>query len=187
MIEELSDLSTDMDLYKKFLLGNNEAFNHLIVKYRKMITDFIMYYVKEVEVAEDIAQDSFLYMIINKKEYDFKYSFKTYLYTIARSRTFNYLKKGKKEISVEDINLNGLEATINIEDEVLNNYNRERIESAIAGLKREYQVIIVLYYFQNFKYKEISEILNISMSKTKMMINRAKKKIKKLLMEEDMI
>ena len=43
-------------------------------------------YVKNIEIAEDIAQDSFMYMIINKVEYDFKYSFKTYLYTIAKSR-----------------------------------------------------------------------------------------------------
>ena len=97
MIKETIDKQTDEALYKDFLLGNKEAFNELIIRYRKLLTDFIMYYIKNNDIAEDIAQDSFLYMIINKKEYDFKYSFKTYLYTIAKSRTLNYLKKRKEK------------------------------------------------------------------------------------------
>ena len=67
-----------------------------------------MTYVKNIEIAEDIAQDSFMYMIINKVEYDFKYSFKTYLYTIAKSRALNYLKREKRTIYVEDAILNNV-------------------------------------------------------------------------------
>lgn len=184
MIKETIDKQTDETLYKDFLLGNKEAFNELIIRYRKLLTDFIMYYIKNNDIAEDIAQDSFLYMIINKKEYDFKYSFKTYLYTIAKSRTLNYLKKERKKVYLNDIDLDNTVADMAVEDEVISNFDKEKIKYAIKQLKREYQVIISLYYFQNFKYKEISEIMNISMSKTKMCINRAKKHIRKILKEE---
>lgn len=185
MIKETIDIQTDEALYKHFLLGNKDAFNELIIRYRKMLTNFIMYYIKNSYIAEDIAQDSFLYMIINKKEYDFKYSFKTYLYTIAKSRTLNYLKKEKKKVYLNDIDFDNTVAEIDVEDEVISNFDKEKIKYAMKQLKKEYQIIISLYYFQNFKYKEISEILNISLSKTKMCINRAKKHIRKILKEEE--
>ena len=185
MIKETIDRQTDEALYKHFLLGNKDAFNELIIRYRKLLTNFIMYYIKNSDIAEDIAQDSFLYMIINKKEYDFKYSFKTYLYTIAKSRTLNYLKKEKKKVYLNDIDFDNTVAEIDVEDEVISNFDKEKIKYAMKQLKKEYQIIISLYYFQNFKYKEISEILNISLSKTKMCINRAKKHIREILKEEE--
>lgn len=184
MIKETTNFQTDEILYKKFLLEDSkESFNELIIKHRKALTSFIKYYIKDNDIAEDIAQDSFLYIIINRKDYDFKYSFRTYLYTIAKSRTLNYLKKEKKKIYLDDIDLENMVSDISVEDEAVNNYDKEEIRNAIKQLKREYQIIIALYYFQGFKYKEISEIMNISMSKTKMSINRAKKDMKKLLKE----
>ena len=184
MIKESINEQSDADLYKQFLLGDREAFNLLMIRHRQSLTNFIMYYVRKIEIAEDIAQDSFLYIIINKKDYDFKFSFKTYLYTIAKSRALNYLKREKKQISLNDIDVDNFVSELNVEDEVINNVNRKQILSTIKKLKKDYQIIIFLYYFQNFKYKEISEILNISMSKTKMSLNRAKKNIKKILKEE---
>lgn len=184
MVNEYIDSRTDIDLYNRFLLGDKDAFNILIARYRKELTKFIQYYVKDFEIAEDIAQDSFLYMIIYKKDYNFKYSFRTYLYTIAKSRAINYLRKEKQKVSLEDINFEDFVSSISIEEDIIKKYDRDKLKYAINKLKKEYQIIISLYYFQNFKYKEISEILNISMPKTKMSINRAKKRIKKILEEE---
>ena len=93
-----SDAKSDQELYLLFLKNDNEAFNMLVKKYRKSLISFIIKYVKNIEIAEDLAQDAFVYMLINKKEYDFKYTFKTYLYTIAKSRAINYLKKKKRKL-----------------------------------------------------------------------------------------
>lgn len=84
------DEKSDQELYLAFLKNDNEAFTTLVKKYRKVLISFIIKYVKNIEIAEDLAQDTFVYMLINKKEYDFKYTFKTYLYTIAKSRAINY-------------------------------------------------------------------------------------------------
>ena len=170
---------SDIKLYRDFLNGNNEAFNTLIIKYRKQLVLFIMKYVRSLEVAEDIAQDSFLYMIVNKVDYDFKYSFKTYIYTIAKSRTMNYLKNNSKVIFMSDTPQDNYNKSVDIEEEYIRKEKNENLQKAIRKLQKEYQVVIYLYDFQGFKYKEISEILNQSMSKTKMMIHRAKKKFVK--------
>ncbi len=179
---------SDIELYKSFLNGNKEAFNQLILRHRKQLTLFIMKYVKKLEVAEDIVQDSFVYMLINKVDYDFKYSFRTYIYTIAKSRTLNYLKNKSKIVSMEDVlTAKYYDEEMNIEEIYIKKEEREKIQKAIKKLKKDYQIVIYLYDFQGFKYKEISEILNQSMSKTKMMIHRAKKQLKNILKEENEI
>lgn len=63
---------------------------------------FINRFVKNVDIAEDLAQDVFVYVLINKKEYDFKYSLKTYLYTIGKCRAINYLKREKRMVSLAE-------------------------------------------------------------------------------------
>lgn len=179
---------SDIELYKSFLNGNKEAFNQLILRHRKQLTLFIMKYVKKLEVAEDIVQDSFVYMLINKVDYDFKYSFRTYIYTIAKSRTLNYLKNKSKVVSMEDVLTEKYyDEEMNIEEIYIKKEEREKIQKAIKKLKKDYQIVIYLYDFQGFKYREISEILNQSISKTKMMIHRAKKQLKNILKEENEI
>lgn len=87
---------TDVELYNEFLNGSKEAFNQIIIRYRKSLISFLYRYVKSIETAEDLTQDTFLYMYINKKEYDFKYSLKTYLFTVAKCRAINWIKKKRK-------------------------------------------------------------------------------------------
>lgn len=183
-VNENLNEKNDVELYNLFLKGNNQAFDHLITKYRRALTNFIMNYVKNIDMAEDIAQDSFLYMIIHKTEYDFKYSFRTYLYTIAKSRAINYLKS-KKAVILNDAIDEQTEWGESIENDLVIRERNEALVNAIKTLKREYQVIIYLYYFQNFKYKEICKILNQSMPKTKMAIHRAKKILEKYMKEEN--
>ena len=75
-----------------------------------------------------------------------------------------------------------LEANIECEFIVKENYNA--LIKTIKKLKKDQQIVIYLYYFQGFKYKEICKILNQSMSKTKMSIHRAKKLLEKFLKED---
>ena len=95
-------MKEDKILYKKFLSGNEEAFDKLIIKYKNNLIYFITRYVKSLEIAEDIFQDVVLYILENKEKYDFKYSFKTYLYMIAKSRAINYVKKTSKIVELDD-------------------------------------------------------------------------------------
>lgn len=173
---------SDIKLYKDFLKGDDNAFNELVLKHRKLLTMFIAKYVKNIDIAEDIVQNAFVYMLINRVDYDFKYSFKTYLYTIAKSRAVNYLKKKKKFSNIDDY-FNILFVN-DLEDNYIASEEKALLKNAISKLKKEYQIVIYLYEYQGFKYEEISKILNQGMSKTKMTLHRAKKALKKILKGE---
>ena len=64
---------TDKELYQKYLKGDNNAFEKLVIKYKDNIIYFISRYTKNTEIAEDISQDVFVYILLNKEQYDFKY------------------------------------------------------------------------------------------------------------------
>lgn len=179
---------TDIELYKDFLNGNKESFNIIIQKYHKHLINFIMRYVKNIETAEDLAQDTFVYVLINKKEYDFKYSLKTYLFTIAKCRALNYLKKNKNKIILDEsyiVNCELEDIDNNMDNNLIKKENYKLLYKNIKKLKQEYQIAIYLADFQGFKYIEISKILNKNLPQTKMLIYRARKALKNLLRKED--
>lgn len=183
-----SDAKSDQELYLLFLKNDNEAFNMLVKKYRKSLISFIIKYVKNIEIAEDLAQDAFVYMLINKKEYAFKYTFKTYLYTIAKSRAINYLKKEKKKIIFDESYMlnNDIESFEETLDATLIRKEKyELLYKNLKNLKQDYKLAIYLADFQGFKYEEISRILNKTLPQTKMLIHRARKALKKLLKKEE--
>ena len=182
------DEKSDQELYLAFLKSDNEAFNTLVKKYRKLLIAFIIKYVKNIEIAEDLAQDTFVYMLINKKEYDFKYTFKTYLYTIAKSRAINYLKKEKRKVIFDESYMSEIDIkdfNENIDDTLIRKENYQILYDNLKGLKQDYKLAIYLYDFQGFKYKDISKILKKSLPQTKMLIYRARKSLNKSLNKED--
>ena len=126
-------------------------------------------------------------MLINKKEYDFKYTFKTYLYTIAKSRAINYLKKEKKKIIFDESYMlnNDIESFEETLDATLIRKEKyELLYKNLKNLKQDYKLAIYLADFQGFKYEEI-RILNKTLPQTKMLIHRARKALKKLLKKEE--
>lgn len=174
---------TDVDLYKEFINGNENAFNEIVNRYRNILILFILKYVKNMEIAEDLAQDTFVYILVNKKEYDFKYSLKTYLFTIAKCRAINYIKKQKRNIKLTDMPLEDLHS-IEIDESLIRQENKELLLNALSKIKNEYQILIYLRDIQGFNYKEICKILDKNMSQVKISIYRARKSLEKVIRKE---
>ena len=136
-----------------------------------------------MEIAEDISQDVFVYILLNKEQYDFKYSFKTYLYMIAKCRAINYIKKEKKIIKIDYENLY-IEDN-NLEEIVYKNEENQKIRKVINKLKPDYQAVIYLVFLEGLKYKEVAKIMNKNIGQIKVMLYRAKRKLKEYLEKED--
>lgn len=169
-------------LYKEFLNGDNKSFDKIMDLYAENLVYFIQRYVGSIDVAEDIAQDVFVYILMNKEKYNFKYSLKTYLYTIGKSRAINYLKREKRILHLnEDV---FYEIDDDLEEYVFRNDKRKYIRNVINKLSKENQIIIYLADIEGLKYKEISKILNKPMSQIKMKIHRARKKAKEIIVKE---
>ena len=174
---------TDKELYQKYLKGDNNAFEEIVKKYKDHIIYFISRYTKNTDIAEDISQDVFVYLLVNKEQYDFKYSFKTYLYMIAKCRAINYINREKRAIS--GMNYENLYIEDNdLEEIVYKNEKTKEIRKVINKLKPDYQAVICLTSLEGFKYKEVAKIMDKNVGQIKVMLNRAKKKLKEALEKE---
>ena len=172
---------TDKELYKEFLLGNKESFEKIVIKHKDLIIYFIQRYVKSIDIAEDLAQDVFVYILVNKKNYKFEYSLKTYLYTIAKSKALNYLKREKRIVAIDE---NQFEDMEELEEKVFRNERAENLKKSIQKLKIEYQNAIYLADIEELSYKEIGHILNKPVGSVKVLIYRARKALEKIVIEE---
>ncbi len=86
--------------YRRFLEGDEGAFDEIMERYRDSLIFFIHRYVQDIHAAEDIAIDVFADLIVHPYRYNFKVQFKTYLFMLGRSRALNYIKhRGKLTLS----------------------------------------------------------------------------------------
>jgi len=174
----------DKELYKRFLNGEIEAFNELIIRYRTEVVYFIQKYVNDYHAAEDVSQEVFVYLLQHKEVYKFEYSFKTYLYTIAKSRALNYLKKNKRVDFIED-NTDKIFAEIkDVEDEVFKNDKSSMVRKTIKKLKKQYQLAIYLIDLNGLSYDDAGLVLGKSVPQIKALIHNARKRLKVFLEEE---
>lgn len=180
-------MKEDKMLYEEFLNGNDDAFNIIINKYTEKLIYFIYTYVKNMEVAKDLSQDVFVYLWLHKDCYNSKYSLKTYLYIIAKSRALNYLKREKRIIFIEREQLLEQEnELIDVEEIVFKNLQKNDVINAMKKLNSEQAKVLYLANIEGFKYEEISKILGKKLGQVKSLIHRARKNMKKILDEEVM-
>lgn len=172
---------TDKQLYKEFFNGNKKSFEELILRYKNSLIYFISRYTKNVDIAEDISQDVFVYLLLNKYKYNFKYPLKTFLFIIAKSKALNYLKREKKLIALDS---SIYVSDKDLEDKIFTKDKLEKVKLVIDKLKTDYQVAIYLADFEDMSYKDIAKITNKSESQVKNLIHSSRLKLKELLRKE---
>ena len=182
-------MEEDKIQYTKFLQGDNKALEELIKKYQNHLIFFITRYVKNKETAQDIFQEVVIYLLEHKETYNPQYSFKTYLYTIAKHRTINYLKKQKQENQMQ--NYEEYEENIPeeewLEDVILTKERQAKIRKVIQKMKTEYQLVIYFTQIEGLSYKETAYIMEKTEKQIKNLAFNAKKKLRNLLIHEKVV
>lgn len=172
---------TDNQLYQEFLEGNQRSFETIVIRHKDKIIYFLQRYVKSIDIAEDLAQDVFVYILIHRENYDFKYSLKTYLYTIAKSKALNYIKREKRITNIDEEQFYDI---YELEEKVFNNEKANNLRNSIKKLKVDYQSAIYLADIEELSYQEIAKILNKNMGQVKSLIHRARKALSDIIRKE---
>jgi len=177
-------MKEDKELYREFIDGNEEALNELITKYRTELIHFIQKYVYDYQTAEDVSQEVFIYLLKHKDVYDFKYPFRTYLYTIAKSRALNKIKSNKKYVYIEDDPEYLSNAHCEFEEDVFRKEENLKVRKALSKLKGDYQAAIYLVDFNGMTYDETAVILDKNMGQVKALLHNGRKRLKTILEKE---
>ena len=144
------------NLIRKSLNGDLKSFEVLIDEYQDRIFRLILGIVKNHAISQEITQDVFIKSWKHLNKYDFEYNFKSWLYKIAVNESLNTLKK-TRIFEEYDENIHVIESDIDDIDVLKLN----KLNLAIAKLNQDQRIIVQLKHFENFTYKEISQILDV--------------------------
>ena len=145
-------------IFQEIKQGNYNKLDDLYCKYNKLIYNIVFSILKNRENSEDIVQIVFMKIFQMDKNKLPTTNESTWLYSLTKNETLNYLRKKKQEVNLDEIYY------ITEEDKELNkiidkdNYNR-----IIAKLNKQEREIISLKILSNMSFKEISSLLDMPM------------------------
>lgn len=174
----------DIKLYNEYLNGEKGAFELLYSKYKDKLQYFIFNIVKDYQKAEDITQDVFIYVLQNRLKEE--YSFKQYIYLVAKSRAINYINAEKRKAEIKEKYLNKEDETIqqDIIEIITKNETQKELMEAINMLDDKYKNAIYLVKIEELSYKDTAQILGESVPNVKNLIHRGKKELRKILIKK---
>jgi RNA polymerase sigma-70 factor (family 1) len=170
------------NLFKRVVEDDYTAFEKIFKRTHKMLCAYSRKVVKSREMAEEIVDDVFFGLWSNRKKIQITSSFEGYLSTAIRNRSLDWLRKFKHQKSTELQNAGVLICGQSIAHETLIFHElQEQVEAAIQELPRQCRTIFLMSRDQDLKYKEIAEILNISIKTVDTQMGRALKHLRKTI------
>lgn len=176
---------SETELVQRAKNGDISAYALLVKEYSGGILAFINRMVPSNEDAEDISQEVFVKAYRALGRFKGHSSFKTYLYAIAKNECYSFLRKNNPvKISMDE--------KTNLENSTFFPYPESSVESfaerkdfmeivkeSMKKLSPKYASVIQLFYYKQFSYGEISEILEIPMGTVKTHLFRAVQALRK--------
>ncbi|WP_158868276.1 RNA polymerase sigma factor [Maribellus comscasis] len=159
-------INLDETVVKRFSEGNMEAFDYLYFKYCHRLQQFVYGLLKTESDAEEIVQEIFVKLWINRASLKDYNAFESYLFSIAYNSTLGYLRKKAKEKKyieyIKSIQVISEEATA--ENKLDLSIFNEKLEEAINCMPPRQREVFRLKHKEHFSYKEIAQKLNISVN-----------------------
>lgn len=162
----------DADLVRRAQEGDTSAFDELVEKYSPKLYGLVYHMTSNHEDADDVLQEVFAKAYRSLKRFKGKSSFYTWIYSIARNMTLNFLKKRNRRhaMSLDDVDL-----AIEKDKDFLEIASRSdpRREAGISELQRSlnaalqklsdnHRAVVTMHDIQGMPHAEIAKILRVS-------------------------
>ncbi len=182
---------SDEELLKLFRAGNASAFDALVHRYEGELFGYLNRYLRNRELAEDTFQTTFMTVYQKAETFEEGKRFKPWLYAIATNQAIDASRKRKRRqtISLENEWDSGeSSAKAGSLRDVLESNNEKpdssammdekkvQVRQAIDTLPENLRQVVLLAYFHEFKYQEISEVLEIPLGTVKSRLHAALEK-----------
>lgn len=165
-------LMTDEELVALYAAGNNSAFDVLLSNHQQSVFGYILYTVRNRDVADDIFQETFIKAIttIRQGRYTESGKFKSWILRIAHNLTVDYHRQLRSENTVSndayDLDLlnNAALCDDNVETKLVKSQILSDVKKLITflpGLQRE---VLEMRYYENLSFKEIADKTGVSIN-----------------------
>lgn len=170
---------TDEDVMNKVKSGNVKILAILFERYHIKMYNYFLRLTGDKGVSEDLTQDVFFRILKYRGTFRRESKFTTWMYQIGRNIHFDYLKKYKNELPLEEQWTEEIAAETRPEQKTQEEQEAEFLHRALSRLAPAKKEVLVLSRFQGMKYREISILLGCSLSAVKVQVHRAIKDLRK--------
>jgi RNA polymerase sigma-70 factor (ECF subfamily) len=185
---------SDQDIVALARAGEEAAYRELIRRYERPLFSLLYRMVRDRELAEDLAQETFVKALNAIESYRPEYKFSSWIFKIANNAAIDHLRRRELDTlslegsphaeTPEAVEATALQIGDRQEsplDEVEARELGGQIEQAIARLRPEYRSCILLRHVEGRAYEEIAEILNLPLGTVKTYIHRARNELRQAL------
>jgi RNA polymerase sigma-70 factor (ECF subfamily) len=160
----------------------NEAFKELVQCYQKPLYYHIRNIVLNHDDTDDVLQNTFIKVFSNIGNFKGESKLYSWMYRIATNESLTFIEQRAKKQGISNVELQQ-KAILNLESDVYfeGNEIQIKLQKAIATLPEKQQLVFKMKYFEDMKYENISEILDISVGGLKANYHHAVKKIEEYL------
>lgn len=166
---------------------NKDAFVEIIRRYESPIRRYIMRLgCRDYHDVEDLFQDIFIKVYKNINEYDSDLKFSSWLYRIAHNETISFYRKKSIRPAVviteeETFLFENIADEADFTEHIDAKLNADILRTALDTLEEQYRDVLVLRFFEEKSYADISDILKIPEGTVATLLNRGKKRISEIL------
>lgn len=177
----------NIDFVECLKTGNEDAYYKLIEEHKNMVMSVAFRIVKDSEIAEDIAQETFITIFNKIHTFEGRSKLSTWIYRITYNKSLEFLRKKRPEISYEDVDyLKDLADTSpDPEEKTMSESTAREVREKLDELPDKYRIPLSLYYLSDKSYKEVAEIMDIPIGTVKTYLYRGKTELLKLMRTEE--
>jgi RNA polymerase sigma-70 factor (ECF subfamily) len=184
-VNRISD-KTDEELLAAYREGDRPSFAALVERYQRELFHFLVRFLGDRAAAEDIFQETFLQVHQSADQFDLQRRFRPWLFTIAANKARDLMRSQARrptnplQASVNPNDDDGgqfidlMEANIPLPGEAMEREELQKVvQQTVEGMPEHLKEILLLSYFHQFPYKEISDILQIPLGTVKSRLHAA--------------
>ncbi len=172
-------MTHEEQMIRNVLDGKTDSFRWIIGRYQHPVFQMIFNMIHDCHAAEDITQEVFWAVYQKLSTFDVhRCKFSTWLFTIARNKSINHLRKNKRTVEIIQ---GDLTTEADASRHACNEEFYRQIDQALNQLPFRQKRAFVLAKFENLPYDEIAQIECISIGTVRSRIHRAKQKLRKII------
>jgi RNA polymerase sigma-70 factor (ECF subfamily) len=180
------------EIIRRAQAGDPDALTQLIVSQQHYVYSIAMSVLKNPDDAADLAQEAFVRLFRALPQYNGESRFTTWLYRLVVNLGRDELRRRGRQVPMlvpsadeeDQDELSGVADDDRWSDPALaldSRELREDVRRALAQLEEHYRLVLTLYYFDDMKYNDIAEVLDIPLNTVKSHIRRGKERLAALL------
>lgn len=174
-------MEDDARLVERYIAGETDAIEELVMRYQKQIYAFIYRMTKDMEESKDLTQKTFLNAVNGIRDFRKTASFKTWLYQIAVNTSLNHIKRNKREeVEVEDSFASTQAGALT---SIIENEKREHVRKSLDMLPERQKLAVVLRVYESLSCAETAKAMGCSEGAVKAHYHSGVKRLKEVLKE----